>query len=74
MDEYRRIHFPHLKTGNGILVFDTACKSKFMAVMKMYPHTSVPQVVLDSVFNDFANIILFSKGKDNTFVRSEPYE
>lgn len=48
---------------NILFVFDDQCKSHFMENIKQIKHVSVPQKILDSMFNDFGNIMLIVKQK-----------
>ena len=73
IDEYRRIHFPRLNANKGVLVFDDQCKNAFMKQLLIYPHVSISQDHLDSVFDNFGNIVLLSKKPDNTYLSTTPF-
>lgn len=74
IEEYKRAHFPKLKKNNGIVIFDSSCKNKFAYELSFYPHISVPQATLDSLFDDFGNMIVLFKKKDNVFEKHIPFD
>lgn len=46
---------------NTLFIFDDNCKSDFIENIKHVKHTSISQKILDSMFNDFGNIMLITK-------------
>lgn len=52
-------------SSNTIFLFDDSCKSPFIKYIKHLKHISVPQTSLDTLFNDFGNIMLIVKQNED---------
>jgi hypothetical protein len=63
---------PRNKNTNTIFVFDDDCGSPFIKKIKYARHISVQQKVLDSVFNEFGNIALLVKNKQEYNLVEKP--
>jgi hypothetical protein len=57
---------------NTIFIFDDECKSQFISKIKYSNHISISQSKLDSMFNNFGNIVLLAKKNDGYILIEKP--